>query len=136
MAGNVTNPGTEIGVARKCCCPDVDQATLIETLRLCFFGGFGPGCANFPAAALAEYRNDAIFLRTSRYVPPRWEVVGEAMRALFELLEHEPEACVRAVLGHWMFGIFTHSLTGMDAWPGFRWTLCWHLAGSPGQLYA
>ena len=26
------------------------------------------------------------------------------MRTLFDLLEHESEACVRAVLGHWMFG--------------------------------
>lgn len=57
-----------------------------------------------PAAALAGYRNNAVFLRTSRYVPPRWEVVGEAMRALFDLLENEPEPGVRAVLGHWMFG--------------------------------
>ena len=57
-----------------------------------------------PAAALAGYRNNAVFLRTSRYVPPRWEVVVDAMRTLFDLLEHESEACVRAVLGHWMFG--------------------------------
>ncbi len=57
-----------------------------------------------PAAALAGYRNNAVFLRTSRYVPPRWEVVGDAMRSLFDLMEHEPAAGVRAVLGHWMFG--------------------------------
>jgi Fic/DOC family len=57
-----------------------------------------------PPAALAGYRNNAVFLRTSRYVPPRWEVVGDAMRTLFDLLEHEPEPGVRAVLGHWMFG--------------------------------
>src|SRR5215469_2850350 len=30
-----------------------------------------------PPAALAGYRNNAVFLRTSRYVPPRWEVVGD-----------------------------------------------------------
>jgi fido (protein-threonine AMPylation protein) len=57
-----------------------------------------------PASALAGYRNNAVFLRTSRYVPPRWEVVSDAMTALFELLEKEPEPGVRAVLGHWMFG--------------------------------
>ena len=56
------------------------------------------------AGALAGYRNDAVYLRTSRYVPPRWEAVRDAMPALFDLLEHEPEASVRAVLGHWMFG--------------------------------
>ena len=54
--------------------------------------------------ALAGYRNDAVYLRTSRYVPPRWEAVRDAMPALFDLLEQEPEPGVRAVLGHWLFG--------------------------------
>jgi fido (protein-threonine AMPylation protein) len=57
-----------------------------------------------PASALAGYRNDFVFLRTSRYVPPRWETVRNAMPALFDLLEAEAEPCVRAVLGHWLFG--------------------------------
>jgi fido (protein-threonine AMPylation protein) len=56
------------------------------------------------AGALAGYRNDPVYLRTSRYVPPRWEAVRDAMPALFDLLEHEPEPSVRAVLGHWLFG--------------------------------
>jgi fido (protein-threonine AMPylation protein) len=56
------------------------------------------------AGALAGYRNDAVYLRTSRYVPPRWEAVRDAMPALFDLLEQETEPGVRAVLGHWMFG--------------------------------
>ncbi len=60
-----------------------------------------------PPRALAGYRNDAVYLRTSRYVPPRWEAVRDAMPALFDLLEHEPESGVRAVLGHWLFG-FIH----------------------------
>ncbi len=54
--------------------------------------------------ALAGYRNDAVYLRTSRYVPPRWEAVRDAMPALFDLLEQETEPGIRAVLGHWMFG--------------------------------
>jgi fido (protein-threonine AMPylation protein) len=57
-----------------------------------------------PPAALAGYRNDAVYLRTSRYVPPRWEAVRDAMPAFFDLLERETEPAVRAVLGHWMFG--------------------------------
>jgi hypothetical protein len=57
-----------------------------------------------PAAALAGYRNDAVYLRTSRYVPPRWEAVRDAMPALFDLLENETHPGVRAVLGHWLFG--------------------------------
>ena len=57
-----------------------------------------------PAAALAGYRNDAVYLRTSRYVPPRWEAVRDAMPELFDLLENETHPGVRAVLGHWLFG--------------------------------
>jgi hypothetical protein len=57
-----------------------------------------------PASALAGYRNDAVYLRTSRYVPPRWEAVRDAMPALFDLIEGEPEPAVRAVLGHWLIG--------------------------------
>jgi hypothetical protein len=57
-----------------------------------------------PAAALAGYRNEPVYLRTSRYVPPRWEAVRDAMPALFELIENETHAGVRAVLGHWLFG--------------------------------
>ena len=56
------------------------------------------------ASALAGYRNDAVFLRGSRHVPPRWETVRDAMPALFDLLENEPEPSVRALLGHWLFG--------------------------------
>jgi hypothetical protein len=53
---------------------------------------------------LAGYRNIPVYLRTSRYVPPRWEAVRDAMPALFDLLEKEAEAGVRAILGHWLFG--------------------------------
>jgi fido (protein-threonine AMPylation protein) len=55
-------------------------------------------------AALAGYRNNAVYLRTSRYVPPRWETLRDAMPALFDLLENENEPAVRVVLGHWLFG--------------------------------
>jgi fido (protein-threonine AMPylation protein) len=67
---------------------------------------FQPGVAAglLPAGALAGYRNDAVYLRTSRYVPPRWEAVRDAMPELFDLLENEVDAGVRAVLGHWLFG--------------------------------
>lgn len=54
--------------------------------------------------ALAGYRNDAVYLRSSRHVPPRWEAVRDAMPALFDLIASEPEPAVRAVLGHWLFG--------------------------------
>jgi Fic family protein len=54
--------------------------------------------------ALAGYRNVPVYLRTSRYVPPRWEAVRDAMPVFFDLLETEQEPSVRAVLGHWLFG--------------------------------
>jgi hypothetical protein len=56
------------------------------------------------AALLAGYRTHPVFLRNSRHIPPRWEIVGPAMEALFDLIESEPEPAVRAVVGHWLFG--------------------------------
>jgi fido (protein-threonine AMPylation protein) len=86
------------------------------------------------AGALAGYRNNPVYLRTSRFVPPRWESVREAMSALFDLLEKETEPGVRAVLGHWMFG-YIHPypdgngrmarfvMNAMLASGGYRWTV-------------
>jgi len=56
------------------------------------------------AGDLAGYRKNAVYLRTSRYAPPRWEAVRDAMLAYFDLLEKETEPSVRGVLGHWLFG--------------------------------
>jgi fido (protein-threonine AMPylation protein) len=56
------------------------------------------------AEALAGYRSQPVFIRGSRPVPPRAEAVPDAMAALFDLLQEEPEPAVRAVLGHWLFG--------------------------------
>lgn len=56
------------------------------------------------AGAVAGYRNHAVYLRGSRHVPPRWEIVPHAMSALFDLLENESEPAVRASLGHWLIG--------------------------------
>jgi len=62
------------------------------------------------AGTLAGYRNIPVYLRGSRYVPPRWEAVRDAIPAFFDLLEKEPEPSVRAVLGHWLFG-YIHPYT-------------------------
>jgi len=56
------------------------------------------------AQALAGFRQQPVYLQGSRHVPPRWEVVPDAMEALFDLLEGEKEPSVRIVLGHWLFG--------------------------------
>jgi len=84
------NPGTLVRTAHK--------DWYRELFQPCVAAGL------IPAGALAGYRNDAVYLRTSRYVPPRWEAVRDAMPALFDLLEKETETSVRAVLGHWLFG--------------------------------
>jgi Fic/DOC family len=85
-------------------------------------------------AALAGYRNDFVYLKTSRYVPPRWETVRDAMPTLFELMAAEPEASVRAVLGHWLIGYIHPYMDGngriarflmnvMLASGGYPWTV-------------
>jgi hypothetical protein len=58
----------------------------------------------FKPSMLAGYRNVPVYLRSSRHVPPRWELLTDAMPALFDLIENEPEPAVRAVLGHWFVG--------------------------------
>jgi hypothetical protein len=61
------------------------------------------------AKLLAGHRNGPVYLRGSRHVPPRAEIVGDAMTAVFDLIENEPHAFVRAVLGHWLVG-YVHPL--------------------------
>ncbi len=55
------------------------------------------------ASDLAGYRNDQVFIKGSRHIPPRPEAVRHAMPALFDMLKEESKACVRAVLGHFIF---------------------------------
>ena len=56
------------------------------------------------AGSLAGYRQHPVYLRGSRHVPPRSDVLRDAMSALFDLIEAEPAPAVRAVLGHWLIG--------------------------------
>ena len=85
-------------------------------------------------SALAGYRNDSVYLKGSRHVPPRAEAVRDAMPAYFDLLEAEPEPAVRAVLGHWLFGyihpypdgngrIARFLMNTMLASAGYAWTV-------------
>ena len=84
------NPGTLVRTAHK--------DWYRELFQPCVTAGL------IPAGALAGYRNHPVYLRRSRYAPPRWEAVRDAMPVLFDLLEKESEPAVRAVLGHWLFG--------------------------------
>jgi len=84
-----------------------DPAGLVRTSHRDWYRELFQPCVAaglIPASALAGYRNDAVFLRRSRHVPPRPEAVRDAMPALFDLMEKETEPAVRAVLSHWLIG--------------------------------
>jgi fido (protein-threonine AMPylation protein) len=59
------------------------------------------------ASDLAGYRNHPVYISNSMHVPLNKDAVRDAMPALLELIENEPEASVRAVLGHFIF-VFIH----------------------------
>ena len=56
---------------------------------------------------LAGYRTGPVFIRSSQHTPLPKEALLDSMEALFDLITNEPEACVRAVLGHHLF-VFIH----------------------------
>jgi fido (protein-threonine AMPylation protein) len=86
------------------------------------------------AQDLAGYRGHQVYIRNAAHVPPPVEAVRDMMPALFDLLESEPQACVRAVLGHFVF-VFTHPypdgngrvgrflMNAMMASGGYPWTV-------------
>lgn len=87
-----------------------------------------------PPTALAGYRIDPVYLKASRHVPPRAEAVRDTMPVLFDLLEREDHASVRAVLGHWVVGylhpypdgngrIARFLMNAMLASGGYPWTV-------------
>jgi Fic family protein len=56
---------------------------------------------------LAGYRNQQVYIRGSMHTPLNKEALRDAMPVLFDLLKNEPEANVRAVLGHFFF-VYIH----------------------------
>lgn len=56
---------------------------------------------------LAGYRNSQVYIGQSKHVPINQNEVRDVMPVLFELLEQEPEASVRAVLGHFIL-VYIH----------------------------
>lgn len=88
----------------------------------------------YDVSNLAGYRDQAVYLRGSQHVPPRQEVILDAMETLFDLLEQEAEPAVRAVAGHWLFGyihpypdgngrIARFLMNAMLASGGYPWTV-------------
>lgn len=86
------------------------------------------------ASDLAGYRNQPVFISNSMHVPINKDAIRDAMPALFALLENEPEASVRAALGHFIF-VYIHPymdgngrmgrflLNVMLASGGYPWTV-------------
>jgi fido (protein-threonine AMPylation protein) len=56
---------------------------------------------------LSGYRNHQVYIGNSKHVPLSVDAMRDTMSVLFELLEEEPEASVRAVLAHFIF-VFIH----------------------------
>lgn len=94
--------------------------------------------ANMLAASdLAGYRNGPVYVKNATHVPPSAEAVRDMMPAFSELLNAEPNAGVRAVLGHFFF-VFIHPymdgngrmarfiMNAMLASGGFPWTVISH----------
>jgi hypothetical protein len=85
-------------------------------------------------ADLAGYRNQQVFIGGSKHVPVSVDGVRDTMPLLFELLEQESEASVRAVLGHFIF-VYIHPymdgngrmgrflMNAMLASGGYPWTV-------------
>lgn len=59
------------------------------------------------ASDLAGYRNSQVYIGGSKHTPLSVDAMRDTMPVLFELLEAETEASVRAVLGHFLF-VFIH----------------------------
>lgn len=86
------------------------------------------------ASDLAGYRRHQVYIGNSQHVPLSVDSMRDAMPVLFELLEQEPSASVRAVLGHFIF-VFIHPymdgngrmgrfiMNAMLASGGFPWTV-------------
>lgn len=97
---------------------------------------FGPSVAAgiVKASDLAGYRNDQVYISQSKHIPLPKEAVRDAMPILFQLLEEEKVASVRAVLGHFIFVYIHPYMDGngrmarflmnlMLASGGFPWTV-------------
>jgi len=70
---------------------------------------FAPSVASniLKPSDLAGYRTSQVYIGQSRHVPLNISAVRDTMPVLFELLRNEPDAGVRAVLGHFIF-VYIH----------------------------
>ena len=59
---------------------------------------------------LAGYRNEPVYIKGSLHTPPGPDAVSDTMPVLFDMLQEESHACVRAALGHFVF-VYIHPYT-------------------------
>lgn len=107
-----------------------------ENIQIWYQNLFGPSARAgiIKPESLFGYRNDRVFIRNSRHIPPPKEVLIDAMSAFFECLEHEPHSAVRAILGHYFF-VYIHPymdgngriarflMNALFASGGYSWTV-------------
>ncbi|MEO5946483.1 MAG: Fic family protein, partial [Chitinophagaceae bacterium] len=84
---------------------EIADAACSDWYRELFAPSVQAGIIN--AADLAGFRNKQVIISGSRHMPLNNEALRDAMPALFDLLQQEPEASVRAVLGHFIF-VYIH----------------------------
>ena len=80
---------------------------------------------------LMGYRRHMVFLRGSLHAPPHFDYVLDGMAALCECFEEEPDAFVRAVLGHWLFGFVHPYMDGNGRMARFTMNLMLASGGYP-----
>jgi Fic/DOC family len=115
---------------------DKPGAVFEDELQSWYLALFSPSVQTglIPATSLAGYRNGPVYIKGSRHVPPPKDAIPDAMNKLFELMKNEPEASVRAVLGHYIFGYIHPYIDGngriarfimnlMLVTGGFNWTV-------------
>jgi hypothetical protein len=56
---------------------------------------------------LAGYRRNSVYIRQSKYIPPRAQIVSDLMEEFFQLMSQEKNPAVRIVLGHFFF-VYIH----------------------------
>jgi len=95
---------------------------------------------------LAGYRTEQVYIRNSMHTPLPKTALVDAMDTLFDCLIEEPEAAVRAVLGHFIF-VFIHPymdgngrigrfmMNALLASGGFPWTIV-HVAHRKSYFHA
>ena len=83
---------------------------------------------------LVGYRRHLVFLRGSLHSPPHFDYVRDGMEALKECFAAEPDAFVRAVLGHWLFGFIHPYMDGNGRMARFLMNLMLASGGYPWTI--